>query len=260
MRIFFSEHNNNYVNYTFDYAVYADAEVPGDFPKIFDMGFLPYSFDVNLTSETFYLCRSVRVDTAVFKPGSENKRVDRKLEPLGIQVEVIEKAKFNYKEPEFQDFCLQYADQRYSAKTMDLERLNYIFERLNGTHFFKFTDKDGKLIGYVLAGIHGNMLHYWFSYFDTYIMTQYPVGKWMMWKLICWAQENGLAYVYLGTCYGEKALYKVRDFNGVSFFDGEFWNPDLDELKSRCKNDHEPLEMDRFKMSRISKDYISGEE
>jgi arginine-tRNA-protein transferase len=135
---------------------------------------------------------------------------------------------------------------------MDLTRLNYIFGRQNGTHFFKFNDKEGKLIGYVLTGIHGGLLHYWFSYFDTSIMMQYPVGKWMMWKLICWAKENGLEHVYLGTCYGEKALYKVRDFNAVSFFDGEGWNPELEELKKRCKNDLNTLEMDRFKLNRIN--------
>ncbi len=252
MRIFFSEHNNNYVNYTFDYAVYAEAGSPEEIPGIFDGGFLPYSNDVHLSKEIFYLCRSVRVDTALFKSGSENKRVDRKLEPLGIRLEVIEKKDFNFQDEAFRSFCLRYADQRYSAKTMDPVRLNYIFERQNGTHLFRFTDRDEQLLGYVLTGIHGNLLHYWFSYFDTGIMEQYPVGKWMMWKLICWAKDNGLDHVYLGTCYGEKALYKVRDFNAVSFFDGESWNTDINELKSRCKNDHLQLETDRFKLSRIS--------
>lgn len=251
MRIFFSEHNNNYINYTFDYAVYAQPDTPEEIPGVFDKGFLPYSNDVKLEEETFYLCRSVRISTADFKSGSENKRVDRKIEPLGIKLEVLSKADFDYKNDAFREFCLRYADLRYSAKTMDAVRLNYIFERQNGTHFFKFTDGAGQLIGYVLTGIHGNMLHYWFSYFDTQIMEQYPIGKWMMWRLICWAKENGLDYVYLGTCYGEKALYKVRDFNAVSFFDGEKWNSDLAELKNRCKNDQYGLEMDRFKLNRL---------
>ena len=59
----------------------------------------------------------------------------------------------------------------------------------------------------------------------------------MMFNVILWASKNDLKYVYLGTCYGEKSLYKVRDFKGLSFFDGNQWNNDMKLLKQKCKSD-----------------------
>ena len=46
-----------------------------------------------------------------------------------------------------------------------------------------------------------------------------------------------MRYIYLGTCYGEKALYKVRDFKGIEYFDGVEWNNNIKSLKELCKND-----------------------
>ena len=44
-------------------------------------------------------------------------------------------------------------------------------------------------------------------------------------------------FVYLGTCYGKKALYKVRDFKGIEFYDGNEWNDNVKVLKKLCKKD-----------------------
>ena len=44
-------------------------------------------------------------------------------------------------------------------------------------------------------------------------------------------------YIYLGTCYGEDSLYKVRDFKGIEYFDGNEWIDDIEKLKSLCKID-----------------------
>jgi arginine-tRNA-protein transferase len=59
----------------------------------------------------------------------------------------------------------------------------------------------------------------------------------MMFSVIKWAADNNLEHVYLGTCYGEKSLYKVRDFKGLRFFDGNKWNDDMKLLKRKCKSD-----------------------
>ena len=60
----------------------------------------------------------------------------------------------------------------------------------------------------------------------------------MMFSVIDWASEQGFDYVYLGTCYGEKSLYKVRDFKGLSFYDGNQWSDDMKLLKLKCKSDN----------------------
>ena len=63
------------------------------------------------------------------------------------------------------------------------------------------------------------------------------IGK----KLMCFAEElakkNNKKYIYLGTCYGRDSLYKVRDFKGIEYFDGNKWIDDIEKLKSICKID-----------------------
>jgi hypothetical protein len=68
-----------------------------------------------------------------------------------------------------------------------------------------------------------------------------------MFSVIDWAKQQNLQEVYLGTCYGEKAMYKMRDFKGLSFFDGNEWNADMKLLKSKCKTDNEFVS-DDFKL------------
>ncbi|MEN8187293.1 MAG: GNAT family N-acetyltransferase, partial [Bacteroidota bacterium] len=95
---------------------------------------------------------------------------------------------------------------------------------------------DNKKVGYVITIIQGNTLHYWFAFFDLKFQN-YSLGKYMMFAVIDWASKNDIDYVYLGTCYGEKSLYKVRDFKGLAFFDGNQWSQDMKILKHKCKND-----------------------
>ena len=59
----------------------------------------------------------------------------------------------------------------------------------------------------------------------------------MMEHLVHHAKKIGKKYMFLGTCYGEKALYKVRDFKGIEFYDGNKWIKDNKILKDLCKSD-----------------------
>lgn len=245
MKIFFSESNNDYSSYTFNYAVYAVKEVESDLPEIYDGGFLPYSSDPSLILETYYLARSLRVDLSKFTDTSENRRVHRKMEHLDIQVEAIPKETL-ISQPNFFDFCLAYAKERFSNNAMDEARLGYILGRESANTILAFTH-NGKAIGYVLAIIHNSFFHYWYAFFDTTLLKEYPIGKWIMWRTLHWAKEEELKHVYLGTCYGKSALYKARDFKGLEFFDGMQWNSDVKLLKSLCKSDEAVKEKDRFK-------------
>jgi arginine-tRNA-protein transferase len=251
MRIFFSEHNKDYSTYTFDYAVYAEMEDPADLPEIYRRGFLPYSNDPDDHREIFYLARSLRVDLAGFSDSSENRRVDRKLDPVGLKLTLNERNSFPADDPGFRHMCLEYAGKRFAGKAMTGERFDYILDRRVLTHIFTFTDPGDRPRGYVFAMIREHVLHYWFSFFDHHILKDLPIGKWMMWRIIRWAAGGGLEQVYLGTCYGEKSLYKVRDFKSLSFFDGSGWNPDMPLLKRWCKADDQLLPADRFKLENI---------
>ena len=60
----------------------------------------------------------------------------------------------------------------------------------------------------------------------------------MMLKSVIWAKENRKKYIYLGSCYEEKALYKT-EFKGVEFFNGFKWSDNIEELKDLIANSSE---------------------
>lgn len=243
MKIFRSESFVDYKTYTFNYATYCIKENQHELPEIYAKGFLPYSNDINLKVETYYLARSLRVDLDVFKSSSENRRVDRKMAELKPSFEVISRKDFNINDPDFKSYCFKFASKRFS-EPLSTERLEYILASKSISHIFQFS-LDGKTAGYVITIIVNGSLHYWFAFFDLEFQT-YALGKWMMFSVINWAREQKMDYVYLGTCYGEKSLYKVRDFKGLSYFDGNRWDNDIKSLKLKCKSDNEFI-TDEFK-------------
>lgn len=243
MKIFRSESFVDYKTYTFNYAIYCIKENQSEIPQIYAKGFLPYSNDVHLHQETYYLARSLRVELSQFKESSENRRVSRKIESLSPSFKVIPIDEFSIDEPAFKDYCLNFASARFSDK-ISMERLNYILHTKSISHVFEFCIADKK-VGYVISIIKNGTLHYWFAFFDLNLQ-EYSLGKWMMFSVIKWAHEQNFSFVYLGTCYGEKSLYKVRDFKGLSYFDGNQWESNMKSLKTKCKQDHEFLH-DEFK-------------
>jgi len=230
MKIFFSENQPDYSTYTFNYAVYCIKETQNELPDIYNQGFLPYTGNLKIEADIFYLARSLRVNLDQFKDTSENRRINRKIEDLAIEIHVHKKMDFDTENPVFFDFCMSYAADRFSGNAMTPERLKYVLCKETGSHILSFTS-NGKALGYVLAGIEGNALQYWYAFFEQEYMRSHSLGKWMMWRTIHWAKDNGLAYVYLGTCYGKHSLYKVRDHKGLEFFDGSKWNVDAKLLK-----------------------------
>lgn len=236
MKIFNSESIVDYSSYTFNYAIYCIKEAQNEIPEIYQKGFLPYSNDNDLKQETYYLARSLRVELDKFKESSENRRVAKKITKLQPELRVIPIHEFNINDTKFQDFCLDFASKRFS-EAIGNDRLIYILNNQSISHIFEFKLK-GRKVGYVIAIIENDTLHYWFAFFELDYQ-EFSLGKWMMFSVIHWASQNNLKYTYLGTCYGSKSLYKVRDFKGLSFFDGNDWNSDMKLLKSKCKSDHE---------------------
>lgn len=251
MKLFFSEFKKDYTSYTFGYAVYALQEDRDRLSDIYAKGFLPYAgaseYEVDQpVKEIYYLARSLRIDLSRFSISSENRRVNRKAEPFHVKLDVSPKTKFT-NDTEFSKFCQSYAGERFKGGHMDSKRWDYVLSRNCGSHVFTFRINE-KVVGYVLAGVDEKMIHFWYSFFDTVYMEQFPIGKYIMLKTIEWAHANDKKHIYLGTCYGPHSLYKARDFKGTEFFDGASWNSDIATLKSWCKNEDEELTRDRYKM------------
>ena len=247
MKIFFSENQPDYSTYTFNYAIYCVKETQSELPSIYNKGFLPYTGNLKIAADIFYLTRSLRVDLDRFADTSENRRINRKIASLDIQVTLHKKEAFDIQHPVFLDFCMDYATERFSGNAMTRERLQFVLQKETGNHILSFSS-NGEILGYILASIEGNTFHYWYAFFNQTYMKSHSLGKWMMWRTIHWAKTYGLAYVYLGTCYGKHSLYKVRDHKGLAFFDGSGWNTDVKLLKELCKTDSESIDKDRFKL------------
>jgi leucyl-tRNA---protein transferase len=247
MKVFFSENTVDYSTYTFNYTAYCVKEHQSELPDIYNKGFLPYSNNLSLQKDVFYMARSLRVDLPRFESTSENRRVDRQMAHLAPSFELYKKSDLDRTSSGFDNFCKTYIDERIGDDQMSLERFNYIMASPLASHVFVCKSQN-KALGYVVACLEGSMLHYWFAFFDTTYMRSHALGKWLMWRTILWAKENQLAHVYLGTAYKPSAFYKIRDHKGLAYFDGACWSQDLEQLKKRCNTDLDPLEQDRFKL------------
>ncbi|NPA43243.1 MAG: GNAT family N-acetyltransferase [Chlorobi bacterium] len=244
MNIFFSEAPPDYATYTFPYAVYA-VLTPGDTPsEVYARGFLPYSDHRRIPPgvRMCYLARSVRVDTSRFSLTSENRRIRKKTEPLDLRYELVDKADIS---PEEMTPLIEAYTRVRMPGVMPPERLKYIydFDWFNRVAVFRSQNRP---VGYVWLVDRPDMRHYWFAFFQPDLIRT-GLGKRMMETLISDAAERHIPHVYLGTCYGPKALYKVRDFRGVEYFDGNGWTSDLNRLKARCKGE-ENSGADEFKL------------
>ena len=158
---------------------------------------------------------------------------------------------FDIENNDFLQFCETYILERFPEGAMPMERFKYILNHDITTHVLEFRASNNALLGVIITSQQEQIVHYWFAFFDNSFRENAPIGKWIMWQSIRWAQEQGNQYIYLGTCYGTKSLYKARDFKGVQFFDGEIWNGDLKELKRRVKEDSKERDMDRWRKDHL---------
>ncbi len=256
MKIFVTEFQKNYQTYSFGYAVYCLMESRAEIPDIYDRGFLPYSGNIKLDPQVFYMARSLRCDLSRFVDSSENKRVARKVADLGISLSIQDKSDY-LEDSYFSKFCMDYASQRFSNGAMDSARFTYLLKREIGSHIYAFSLNE-EPIGYVYVIRNGDMLHYWFSFFNLEYLKPHSIGKWIMWQVLSWAKASEYKYVYLGTCYGNHSLYKVRDFKGLEYWDGTCWCQDMHRLKKLCKTDEEVHDRDQFKLNPNQEAYLEA--
>jgi hypothetical protein len=247
MKTFMSEFLTDYTTYTFGYTKYAIAESHSELDVIYGQGFLPYTGNLTLDQNIFYFCRSLRVDLASFEHNSENRRVLKRIEPLNIEVVIHDKSSFDFTNPEFEDFCIAYTHSRFYHEGMSTERFRYVMSRSYANKIFEFRS-EGKVIGYTLAVVTETFMHHWFCFFETELMNdQIPLGKYLMQFTIDRSKKQWLQYAYLWTCYKETGLYKVRDFKGVEFWDGNVRSKDTELIRVLCRTDNETKYKDNFK-------------
>ena len=236
MKTFLIENRADYSKYQFNYNLFCIQETVEEIPEIYDSGYLPYSDHQvlqHLEKPVFYMARSVRIRLENFNLTSENKRIRKRIgSVLKPSVSILNKTDLSKKE--ILDFAYAYAQKRMKG-AMPYERLEFIWNHPLLNKVYRFDNQDDT-IAYVWTNEHRDMIHYWFSFYDLKYF-QLGLGKWIMEQVISLAKEMGKKYIYLGTCYGQKSAYKIRDFRGIEFFDGNTWSTDIKKLKTKCKQD-----------------------
>jgi arginine-tRNA-protein transferase len=197
--------------------------------ELYAIGYLPHSATKNLCN-VFYSARSARVLLPKFELTSENRRIARKFDGRFSKQRIR-----NFTPDEFfYTFCAAYFAAKHGPDAMPRDRL----EHLMGCGLISNTTvycAAGVIVAYVLEVEYGTMSHYWFSFYDP-VYAKQSLGLWLMLDHIRDAKERGLQEYYLGTVYGDKALYKTN-FEPLGWWDGHIWNSDITLLKILSRND-----------------------
>ncbi len=234
MKLVFSETRSDYSRYLYPYVVWALPE-PGERPAdFFRHGFLPGSPQL----DCYYLCRNLRLPLEGWRPTSENRRILRKGD--GLAVELIPRGAFDYT-PERRRAWKAFADERFGPEVMSYARLDALLAAPVITHLLRFCDPArGQEVGTVLLYVdEPELAYYYYAFYDLSRRGQ-NLGMYMMTRAAAWFAERGLRYLYLGTCYSRRALYKTQ-FRGIEFCNGFRWSADLDELKFQLHRDEHQI-------------------
>ena len=232
MKRFSSELVHSYETYSFGYANYAKREAGDALSAIYTAGFLPYSGSPEC-KDVFYMARSARISLPKFSENSENRRIGKRFDGM-FRKERIPFSSFMQTDAFF-SFCREYFAKRHGG-VMPQERLRAILDSGLITDILLYT-KDGVPAAYVLEVGDATIGHFWFSFYTLSLIHQ-SLGMWLMLDAARDAKVSGRTHYYLGTVYGEKALYKTN-FDSFEYWNGEAWSPDVQTLKTRSRSDIE---------------------
>ena len=250
-RMFGSEHVYSYKNYTFGYALYAQRIGEESRDPIYAAGFLPYSGEYRTEAKNlFYMARSARVKLASFSLSSENRRIKNRFKNKNFNSAEYPASKFIHDE-KMAAFCLKYFNERHGPNVLTKERLIRLLSYSPETFVIEYKNEKDIPYAYIIE-VHGNeFIHYWFCFYDLSLVKQ-SFGMWLMIDRVEKTKLNGKKYCYLGTVYGNKALYKTN-IPSLEYWNGTEWSSNIKHLSTRARTDEkrEVLQPDEFKDGKV---------
>jgi len=245
MREWKAEFIKTYETYSFGYCSYAQYEPGDELTNLYAYGYLPFSGSPDAQS-VFYMARSARVPLSNYTFTSENRRIAKMYDDQFIRTE---RSPHDFAvDEDAVAFCLDYFSIVHDARIMPRERLLHILADPVCTHVITYKNVDDP-VGHVLVARDVTMEHFWFSAFAPAYLKK-NLGMWLMLDCVREAQKSGHSHYYLGTVYGEKALYKAN-FEPLEWWDGSAWlcNPHNQELRTRAKDDTHGVQLDTWQQS-----------
>ncbi len=232
MKIIFKEHSSvNYEHYEFPYCVYAIKEERDKYKDIYNLGFLPYSNDLNVEDQIYYLARSVRIDLLQHQWHFKQNNVfhkyvnDYKADHLKF---ILQDKTLLMNDEGFCEWCISNAKNGF----LDKQRLAYILSRPYLKKILTISYKKDVLAHILMVEEDFDFVHVWFSFYDLR-KNDSDFGKWILLNVIEWNKHEGYSYFYIGTCYSNNAFYKLTLSTSTEYFDGLGWNIEVSALKKR---------------------------
>jgi len=235
MKLIFNEYDSfNYGSYKFPYCVYAIKEPSDKYIDIYSLGFLPYSGNLDISEEIFYLARSVRINLKgkVFNYKQNNV--------LNKFADVYDHNKLSFvidNKPavsgsaHFREWCLTNAKGNFLSK----DRLEYIISRPYLKNILTIYYDEVPLAVMLFVSENNDFFHCWYSFYDLK-KEKNDFGKWIILKTIEYCKLNGYEYFYIGTCYSMSAFYKLTLSPNTEFFNGSDWSREISYLKNKLKS------------------------
>ena len=164
--------------------------------------------------------RSVRINLSKFELSSENRRILKKVEAIGLEPMTLPFADYSWEIGKLAKDFYEKRNADFSAnKIKELMTVG-----INFTTLLKYAD-----MGYAICYMNKEILHYSYPFYDESKISK-DMGLGMMLKAILWAKEKGLKYIYLGSLQRPGDVYKLQ-FAGLEWFDEKKWSQDLEEVK-----------------------------
>jgi arginyl-tRNA--protein-N-Asp/Glu arginylyltransferase len=231
MKLTRKEFGHDYTQYRFGYCEYATRESGDNIAVLYASGFLPYSADPNVR-DVFYMARSARIPLTGHMFSSENRRIARRFDgQFSMRSLTLNEAK---EDDRIRSLFLEYFALRHGEHIMPAARFDAILSSDLPMRVLVY-EKEGALLAVVLEIIDGTFRHFWYSAYDlTY--TNQSLGMWLILDALRLAKEDKCSHYYIGTVYGEKALYKTN-VEPLEFWDGSEWSTDLTLLKTLARSE-----------------------
>lgn len=232
MKLLFSEFDGcDYQTYRFPYCVYAVREAQDRYHDLYSRGFLPYSNDLSVEDEIFYLARSVRIPLQGKIFNYKQQNILNKFKDIfnddALRFHLLNKEEFLENE-DFRRWSLQNAKGDFLSPT----RLNYILSRPYLYHILEVKIEDKVLAYLYVISEDSEFIHVWYSFYDLQISSN-DFGKWVLLQTMLWAKNVGFSWFYIGTCYGMSAFYKLMLSPRATYFDGMKWSSEISALKNK---------------------------
>ncbi|MDP2655851.1 MAG: GNAT family N-acetyltransferase [bacterium] len=229
MKIIRNEFGHEYEKYRFGYCEYAELEPDDNVEDFYEKGFLPYSADPSI-HDTFYMARSARLTLSSFEFSSENRRIKKRFDDTFSNRSLS--VKESRDDSRIRKMFLNYFKLRHGKEVMPAERFDAILASPLPLRVIIY-EKEKELVAVVLEVADETFGHFWFSAYDLSYAKQ-SLGMWLMLDAVRNAKATGKKHYYIGTVYGEKALYKTN-LGSLEFWDGSTWSTDLTHLKKLAR-------------------------